>query len=670
MKLFLQHPAFLPLLGLAVLPVLVHLFSRAKPPRYRFSNVEFLRQVLRVTNRFRKPKDWLLLALRTLAILALAAAFLGPLLLSRNSALPGERRTLVLLVDRSASMGAREGAGTRFEAACAAAVKLLDSSRPDLANVVWIDASPDAVFPDPGPNRGFLVDELGRAGPRAEPGALEAAFQLAARQFQNAEGRRELCILSDFQASAWKDFTPVLPPGVEVRVLPVAKEDVPNVAVTSLVPTPAAPVAGQQLLVQCRVANRSGEARRVPLTLDAGGSRQSRQLDLPPHGEAEASFTVRCPASGLMPITAETDGDNFPGDDRRHAIVRVRESLRLAVAAPESSATARTLANVARALPWLDVIPGADPRQPPPCEILFLPAWDGADPAALRTLAENGTTVLVQPAPACPGAAIATLANTPPDAAASPVSLETQPAGWEAAPSADAAEFKLFADGGFGNPLAGRFRQRLRLGNLPGTKLVARFNDGTPALLEAPGLPIVIWNLPLDPAVTDWPEQSTFLPAIGEILRHHAPGRAAERFTANPGDPLAWTNPAAGETAAPVLERPDGTPVDLEPAGDGGLTVWRSKTPAEPGIWRWLVSDQPVHLVAVNFPESESDLKPLDPPPAFGSASPADAGRQAALDQGLPLWPWLAAAALSFLVVEAVVATLKPRRASSPSLPA
>jgi hypothetical protein len=59
----------------------------------------------------------------------------------------------------------------------------------------------------------------------------------------------------------------------------------------------------------------------------------------------------------------------------------------------------------------------------------------------------------------------------------------------------------------------------------------------------------------------------------------------------------------------------------------------------------------------VNFPESESDLTPLPETPALG-ASTATSGtaRQAASAAGLPLWPLLIAAALLFLLAEALLA--------------
>jgi hypothetical protein len=660
MSFLLQHPAFLGLLALAGVPLLVHLLSRAKPPQYRFSNVEFLKKVLRLTSRFRKPKDRLLLALRTLALLALAAAFLGPLLISKDAPLPGEKRSLVLLIDRSASMAAKEGAASRFEAACAEAGHLLDAARPDLANIVWIDAAPDAVFPDPAPNRDFLAEELTKASARPEPGALDAAFELAIRQLRNAGGRRELHVISDFQDSAWKDFAPVVPDDIELRMVPIAKEDVPNLAVTSLVPLPAAPAAGQQMIVQCRVANFSSEPRRASLTLDAGGSRQSQPLDLPPGGEAEAAFTVRCAAPGLLPLAAEIDADAFPADDRRHAIVRVRESIRLAIAAPADDPTAKTLAQVARALPWLDALPAADPQSPPPCEMICLPAWDGRNPAALRELAARNTAVLVIPSPACPANAIATLFAAPADPAASPLGLESSDQGWQAAPAAEHPAFKLFAGGEFGNPLGGRFLQRVRLAAPPNAAVIATFADGKPALLEAKDIPLLVSNIALDPAAASWPGEPAFLPAIAEVLLHLMPRGSNESFLAEPGSPLAWTNPAADASGSPVLEAPDGTRPGLTATGD----TWKSETPAIPGIHRWLVSGQPVHLSAVHFPESESRLRPLATPPTAGPSTLATTGsaaRRAALDQGLPLWPWLIAAALLFLLLEGVISSLKPR---------
>lgn len=650
MSLLFQNPAFLPLLALAGVPILVHLISKAKPPEYRFSDIAFLRKIITTTARFKKPKDYVILALRTLALLALAAAFLLPLLLSENSPLPGEKRTMVLVIDRSASMAANEGAASRFDAATALAAETLDSSRPDLANIVWIDSAPTAVFPEPAPNIPFLAEETARAAPLPQAGAIAPAIELALRQLSDAPGRRELHIISDFQESAWKTFSPSIPKNVFVTMSKVAESDPANVAVTSLVVIPPSPVAGQQILVQTHVANYSSEPRRVPLTLDAGGSRQSHTLDLPANGEAEAAFSVRVANPGLLPITAEIDADAFPGDDRRHTVLRVRESLRLAIAAPEDHPAAVTLAKVADAIPWLTAIPGADPAKLPPCEILCLPDWNGPFPEKIRELAKT-TSILILPAPAWANIHVNRLLSGD-DGKPSILSVDSNPLGWEAAPESDHPAFRLFAQGQFGNPLAGKTRERITFPTDTPGSILARFSDNTPAMLMATDLPILVCAIPLDPAKSSWSQEGSFLPAIAEILLHLEPGTASETFAALPGDPLSWTNPAMENSITPVLEAPDGTPAPLTASG----ATWSSAAPAVPGIHRWLISAQPVHLTAVNFPESESDLTPLaTTPDPEQTGAIALATRNPALAQGLPLWPLLIAAALFFLLAEALL---------------
>ncbi|MCU0794627.1 MAG: VWA domain-containing protein [Akkermansiaceae bacterium] len=660
MSFFLQHPTLLGLLALAVLPPLVHLLSRAKPPVYEFSNIEFLRKVLRLTTRLRRPKDWLLLALRTLAIAALAAAFLGPLLLSDSAPLPGAKRSIVCVIDRSGSMSANEGAASRFDAACAEASRTLDSAKPELANVVWIDASPDAAFPEPGPNRDFLTDELSRARAHAEPDAIDAAFELAARQLAKAEGRKEIHVFSDFQASSWKDAAPHIASDVHLQMVPVATAAPDNVAVTSLIPLPASPVAGRPLLVQVRVTNHSPEPRRISLTLDAGGSRQSQSLDLPASGTAEAGFQVRCDASGLLPLSATIDSDSFSADDSRHAVVRVRESIRMGVVGDPASPAVLAFDRIAAALTWLDLIPVENLASPPPCDLLVVTAWQGESPESLRKLAAGSTAVIVFPSAASSSAIGELLAETGLNGD-TPLAIESSEDGWEATPSAEHPAFALFRGGEFGNPVGGRFLQRMKLPTLATSKVLARYADAVPAMVASPDSPLMLVNLPIDPAQSTWPLQSSFLPALAEIILHLCPSGPNESFTAEPGEPLRWTAPADDLGTAPLLEGPDGQSLAIESSSTADGTTWSTSTAPGSGLYRWTVSGQPVHFTAVNFPESESALAPLPEPPAIAhGGSSASSQRRATPDDGLNLWPWLIALALGFLILEALLAT--PRR--------
>jgi len=661
MHLLFHYPALLGLLALAGLPLLVHLLSRARPPLYRFSNIEFLRRVLRSTARLRRPKDWLLLALRSLALFALAAAFAAPFLISKSASLPGEKSTVILLVDRSASMAAREGAGSRFDAACAQASRFLDQSNPDNANLVWIDAEPDAAFPEPGPNLAFLTDLLQRAEPKPEAGALTAAFDLALRQLAKADGHRELVIISDFQATAWRDFSPRLPSNIVIRTQRVATSAPPNIAVSRLIPQPAEPVVGQDLTLLTRVQNFSAQPVRTQLTLDADGARQSQAIDLPAWGEAESAFVIRPATPGPLPISATIEADAFPTDDARFTVVQVRDSLRLTLTSPPDSGDTRILGKLATALAWLEI--AADPTNVRKPDFRFISAWSGDAPGDLRKSALGGTTLILRPAAGCPLAAIRSLLNLSASPVDGPLALEASPAGWSVMPDENHPANQLFRSGDFGNPFAGTFRERLRLptalATSPAVRTIANFADGVPALLECPtdSASILLWNLPLDPAKTDWPTQGAFLPAIAEILLRTRPHGAAEPAYALPGSLLSRSSNDPAHAGALALLGPSGAPLPLTETSTTDGSLWHSKTPAVPGLYRWQISGQPVAFTAVNSPDSESDLRPLETTPAFGKLDSSNDSlvRQAALAQGLPLWPWLALAGLLFLILESLI---------------
>ena len=642
MSILFQYPALLGLLALAGLPWLVHLLSRAKPAEYRFSNIEFLRRVSRLTARFRRPQDWLLLALRTLALLLLAAAFALPLLISKNAALPGEKSTVVLLIDRSASMAARdEATGSRFEIACAQAAKYLDSIKPDKANIVWIDAEPDAAFPEPGPNLRFLTDQLKQAEPKQEAGALAAAFDLALRQYANAKGRRELLVISDFQASAWADFKPALPKDLILRSERVATAAPPNLAVTRLLCQPTEPVVGQEITLLVNVRSFSPEPNRPQLTLNADGARQSQAVNLSAWGEAEVAFKWKPVSAGAMPVTVSIESDGFPGDDARHSVVRVRSAIRIAGATQD--AVHRVIAN----LPWLESSEKAASG-----DIQIVPAWSGADLASLRAKAESGVTVLIHSPTGFPSdlAALGT---------ASTLTPESSVDGWQILPDESHPAVQLFRSGDFGNPFAGKFRERLPLPPLADAKLIASYGDGVPAIFEIPtsGASILFFNLSLDPKKSDWTGKSVFLPAFAEILLRTQPSGRSEPSQLMSGTVLRYISTEPEQVNAVSLVGPASQPIEIRESTTAQGTLWQSLDASSPGMHQWQISGQTIEFAAINFPASESDLRPLAKAPAFGKdqASSDSLERLAALARGVPLWPWLVLAALMLLATESLI---------------
>ena len=83
----------------AVLPVLIHLLLRQRARTLEIGSVRFLRSVIRQHTRRRRIRQWLLLALRILALLLLGALFARPFM--DRAHLLGLNREVTILIDRS-----------------------------------------------------------------------------------------------------------------------------------------------------------------------------------------------------------------------------------------------------------------------------------------------------------------------------------------------------------------------------------------------------------------------------------------------------------------------------------------------------------------------------------------------------------------------------------------
>jgi hypothetical protein len=101
MQFIFQNPLWL-FGALAVVPLLAHLFSRTRPRRREFPSLRLLREAMRQVTRVQRPRDRWLLLLRTLAMAALALAFLQPWLISQFASNRGVAKTAVFVVDVTA----------------------------------------------------------------------------------------------------------------------------------------------------------------------------------------------------------------------------------------------------------------------------------------------------------------------------------------------------------------------------------------------------------------------------------------------------------------------------------------------------------------------------------------------------------------------------------------
>jgi hypothetical protein len=666
MNLVFTNTVLLPLALLVLVPLILHLFARAKPPIYPFSSVEFLRRIIRQSIRLKKPQALLVLLLRTLLIAAIIGLFLRPVLFGHRP-LPGAgtRRNVVLVIDGTASMAAVEGSQTRFSLACAKASDLLAQlSTSDLADIVWLGTPNHAEFPQLSPNREYLKKALRTASIGYEAADIPGGLAMAADLLQGREGARELYLLSDFQAATWQGIHPTLPPDLKLVALKIGEKELPNLALTSIYAEPSSPLVGQEAKIFCDIQNYSSEHALNTLYLRTGETQESREIRLSPRQKTTAIFQVKYLAPGEHPISISLNEDAFPYDNQRWTVINVLDHLKAGIFNAEKE-TAEFWRRAIDSFGWAKTETINETRllQPITSDLLLLSGWNPS-PDTTRQIQDylnRGGLVVWSPPAQCAWTNFAWLPLTPSPGNAPTVVWEKAAQPWRL--RINDPEFpalKIFEGGLYGDPVRGQFLGRLKFSesSLNPGKIILAYNDRVPALVHYKNNGnLFLWNLPLQREFSDYAAQMEFLPFFGElILQHrHAPANAT-LSDLPPGMPLSREFEAQILDTDVRLQTGNNTlPLKRETTRTG--VAFTSENMRQPGIYEWTCRGQSVGHQTVNFPTVESDLLAL---PCLNTASgnvinlaPRESVKQ--LREGTPLWPLLLALALTAALLEGLV---------------
>src|SRR5688500_6460590 len=141
---FLTPLFLLGLAGLAV-PVIIHLIQRERKNVVHFPSLMFLQRIPYQSVRRRRVRNWPLLLLRLAALALIVAAFARPFLRRQAlaAAAAGGAREVVVLLDRSYSMGY----GDRWARAVAAARQAIDGlDSSDRATLAFFDTAAEVAL--------------------------------------------------------------------------------------------------------------------------------------------------------------------------------------------------------------------------------------------------------------------------------------------------------------------------------------------------------------------------------------------------------------------------------------------------------------------------------------------------------------------------------------------
>jgi hypothetical protein len=567
-------PLFLVGAAAASIPILIHLFYRRTEPVVEFAAMRYLRQAPVEESRRRRLRELLLLALRVAALVLLACAFARPYLAGAAAA---SGAATVVLIDTSASLSA-PGQFDRVRERAEQAVRAAPATH--AVAVLAFATAADVVAP-------LSVDRAGALAAIAglSPGAGGTRFRAALQRAGDELGGREvrIVVVTDLQESGWDAATEAgVSEGVSVEVEEIDGPTA-NLAVTSL------RVEGGEAVAVVQNFSPRAVTEQVLFTADEKGPEQRRlgaaPVAIPPGGSAAARLALDGEQAGALTASI-ADRDGFLADNARYAVLDADEAVSvLALTASghpsESLYLERALAVAAgpggfrfqtvRAAEFSSLAVDAEP------DVIVIAGTSGLDERGRGRLAafvRGGGGLLVAAGPDVDPAILSQ--------ALSGVAATS----WRARPAAAPVSFApadsrhpVFRPFGGVGALGNVTFARAALVDVPdGATVLARYTDGTPALVEEPAgsSRVLVFGSDLNHRWNDFPLQPAFVPFVHETIRYLASPRTSrsEYLVGElPGTLGAAPGVVALSPAGRTLSGPPGEPDKARPTRDRRVAV-------------------------------------------------------------------------------------------------
>ncbi len=612
------NSALLAGLLLAGLPILIHLLGRRRLKRQPFPTLDFLRRLQVKRMRKMRIRQWLLLALRTLALLMLALAFLRPALTQSGSA--GQRRDTVLLLDLSASMKAARPGGSPLSKArkLLEGVAMANGPNGRLAIVVADESGRrDIAWMEGDQTDPRWIDQLETDGRTA---SITEGLQRAGRLLQEtAAPNKELIWISDF-CDPLPDTLPPLPDEVSVLSAPAATKKAVNLFVQSVTPVYAEGAQGRSVDLEVTLASSAGDAAlTIPVSLSLNRRKLAEAtVTVPGEGVITHRFTVLAEETGALPGEVDLDVDDaLPLDNRLSFVLHApgprevllfgadRDALRFfALALDPEGRQARfvpdlhtgSLQNVTLDNYDAVILAGA-------------PTFSTAESKVLKQYLENGGGVWILPGDKADLAGynrglLETLGFGPMMALE-----EAATSAWSNLDTDHPALHGLIT--GRGRYDAPTVRRFARLVTREGDRTLVRLGSGAPFLVERSVGEGRAWLSAgaADTSWTDWPMSGVFAPLAQQGVYYLASGEGRIRPLVECGEPLVWDLPRQAASGPFEVLAPHGNRLAAEPGFYEDREVLLTHETHWPGIYRLMNGDEELDINAVRVADKEGAVR-------------------------------------------------------------
>lgn len=269
----------------ASIPIVIHLLNRRRHRTVKWAAMEFLLKATRESRGKKKLKYLLILASRTLAIAALIFAIARPLIGGFSSWGGTKIDTVILILDRSASM--EQQAPSSRVSKRASALASVRKSLEELNNprLVLIDSASGVAQDVPSPD---VLEELSSTSATDTRASIPALISSAIDYvLDRSTGRTEIWVASDMQLSDWSPqqgrWAAInaglrdLPEKTTLRILSLASPPENNLAIRVV---SSRRKAGELVLDLELLRSESAELAAVPITYSVNGTRTADKVTI------------------------------------------------------------------------------------------------------------------------------------------------------------------------------------------------------------------------------------------------------------------------------------------------------------------------------------------------------------------------------------------------------
>lgn len=333
----------------AIVPVLIHLWSRKKYDEVPWAAMRFLLAAIRKNARRWRIEQLILLAARMLILILLAIALADPITTrfggSLTSGGSGGDTHNVLVLDASYSMNYRPEESTRFEQAQGIASELVRQSKQgDGFTLIQLANPPRVVVRDPVFDPESMEAEVARLKRTDGDADLEATLAEIERVLDRARERdvrlrrEKVCFVTDLGSNTWKEVAAeavrsalarLAKENVILKLYDVGQDDGQNVAVTRLSAADGVVTVGSPTRLNLELenfGNRDHTQQPVDLLVD-GRKVAELKADINAGDRSALSAVHRFQSPGEHIVEARLGGDRLEADNRRWLSLVVKTAL-------------------------------------------------------------------------------------------------------------------------------------------------------------------------------------------------------------------------------------------------------------------------------------------------------------------------------------------------------